>query len=389
VGTTAHPHPRRHRDEVTKMIPRKPVSRVIALEEAFLHPRVWDLYSESLRRKYQPVRARLNDVGTGRIRLMDAAGIDMQVLSHVQPGIQMLADAQAELAVAVCREVNDWLAEAIAAHPTRFAGFAMLPTLSPRDAADELERTVRDLGFVGALINGHTNGRYLDDPAFDVLLARAESLGVPIYIHPTDPPTPVSDVYYAPFESALVPTWGWPVETGTHVLRLICAGVFDRHPDLKIIVGHMGELLPYCFTRLNVGLTMAGWLLTPESGNQAIRNNVGHYLRRNVFITSSGVFDVPVFDCARAMLGLDNLMFSVDYPFQDNFAAMEFLRRCDLAPDDKERFAHRTAETLLRLDNRPPATRGAAINFGDAWYGLRARTQSKVGRALISALVKS
>jgi len=374
---------------VTKMIPRKPVSRVIALEEAFLHPRVWDLYSESLRRKYQPVRARLNDVGTGRIRLMDAAGIDMQVLSHVQPGIQMLADAQAELAVAVCREVNDWLAEAIAAHPTRFAGFAMLPTLSPRDAADELERTVRDLGFVGALINGHTNGRYLDDPAFDVLLARAESLGVPIYIHPTDPPTPVSDVYYAPFESALVPTWGWPVETGTHVLRLICAGVFDRHPDLKIIVGHMGELLPYCFTRLNVGLTMAGWLLTPESGNQAMRNNVGHYLRRNVFITSSGVFDVPVFDCARAMLGLDNLMFSVDYPFQDNFAAMEFLRRCDLAPDDKERFAHRTAETLLRLDNRPPATRGAAINFGDAWYGLRARTQSKVGRALISALVKS
>jgi len=371
------------------MIPRKPVSRVIALEEAFLHPRVWDLYPESLRRKYQPVRARLNDVGTGRIRLMDAAGIDMQVLSHVQPGIQMLADAQAELAVAVCREVNDWLAEAIAAHPTRFAGFAMLPTLSPRDAADELERTVRDLGFVGALINGHTNGRYLDDPAFDVLLARAESLGVPIYIHPTDPPTPVSDVYYAPFESALVPTWGWPVETGTHVLRLICAGVFDRHPDLKIIVGHMGELLPYCFTRLNVGLTMAGWLLTPESGNQAMRNNVGHYLRRNVFITSSGVFDVPVFDCARAMLGLDNLMFSVDYPFQDNFAAMEFLRRCDLAPDDKERFAHRTAETLLRLDNRPPATRGAAINFGDAWYGLRARTQSKVGRALISALVKS
>lgn len=374
---------------MTKMIPRKPVSRVIALEEAFLHPRVWDLYPESLRRKYQPVRARLNDVGTGRIRLMDAAGIDMQVLSHVQPGIQMLADAQAELAVAVCREVNDWLAEAIAAHPTRFAGFAMLPTLSPRDAADELERTVRDLGFVGALINGHTNGRYLDDPAFDVLLARAESLGVPIYIHPTDPPTPVSDVYYAPFESALVPTWGWPVETGTHVLRLICAGVFDRHPDLKIIVGHMGELLPYCFTRLNVGLTMAGWLLTPESGNQAMRNNVGHYLRRNVFITSSGVFDVPVFDCARAMLGLDNLMFSVDYPFQDNFAAMEFLRRCDLAPDDKERFAHRTAETLLRLDNRPPATRGAAINFGDAWYGLRARTQSKVGRALISALVKS
>ena len=265
------------------------VSRVVALEEAFLHPRVWDLYPESLQQKYQAVKARLSDVGTGRIRLMDAAGIDVQVLSHVQPGIQILADDQAELAGAVCREVNDWLAGVIAAHPARFAGFAMLPTQSPAHAAQELERTVRDLGFNGMLINGHTNGRYLDHPSYDVLLGRAEALGVPIYIHPTDPPRAVSDVYYAPYDSALVPTWGWPVETGTHVLRLICAGVFDRHPNLKIIVGHLGELLPYCFTRLNVGLTMAGWLLGGESTNHRLRNNVGYYLRRNVFITSSGV----------------------------------------------------------------------------------------------------
>ncbi len=333
------------------------VSRVVALEEAFLHPRVWDLFPEPLQRKYQPVRARLSDVGAERIRLMDAAGIDVQVLSHVQPGVQVLADEQAELAVAVSREVNDWLAAAVAAHPARFAGFAMLPTQSPADAADELERAVRDLGFKGALINGHTNGRYLDDPSFDVLLGRAESLGVPIYIHPTDPPPAVMDRYYAPFDPALVPTWGWPVETGTHLLRLICAGVFDRHPNLKVIVGHMGELLPFCFTRLNVGLTMAGWLLGAESDSKEVpqspmRNSVGYYLRENVFITSSGVFDVPVFDCARAMLGLDNLMFSVDYPFQDNFAAMEFLERCDLSPEDKERFAHRTAEKLLKLDDR-------------------------------------
>jgi predicted TIM-barrel fold metal-dependent hydrolase len=374
---------------LTKTPATKSVSRVVALEEAFLHPRVWDLYPESLRQKYRPVEARLGDVGTERIRLMDAAGIDMQILSHVQPGIQTLADGQAELAVAVCREVNDWLADAIAAHPARFAGFAMLPTQSPPDAADELDRAVGDLGFVGALINGHTNGRYLDEPAFDVLLAKAESLGVPIYIHPTDPPEPVSDAYYAPFESALVPTWGWPVETGTHLLRLICAGVFDRHPNLKIIVGHMGELLPFCFTRLNAGLTMAGWLLAPGSDSQVTRNSVGYYLRKNVFITSSGVFDVPVFDCARAMLGLDNLMFSVDYPFQDNFAAIEFLHRCDLSADDRERFAHRTAETLLKLDDRPRAARtDTRAGLGDAWYRLRARTQSRVGRALISALVK-
>lgn len=317
---------------------------------------------------------------------MDAAGIDLQVLSHVQPGAQMIPDEQTELAVSVCREVNDWLAAAIAAYPTRFRAFAMLPTQSPPQAADELQRTVRDLGFVGALINGHTNGRYLDDPAFDVLLAGAESLGVPIYIHPTDPPQTVADGYYAPFESALVPTWGWPVETGTHLLRLICAGVFDRHPNLKVIVGHMGELLPYCFSRLNVGLTMAGWLLPPDLEKGGMRYNLGHYLRRNVFVTSSGVFDIPVFDCARAMLGLDNLMFSVDYPFQDNFTAMDFLHRCDLTPTDQERFAHGTAEDLLGIGNRPGPARPIA-RLGDAWYRMRVRAQSKVGRALISTLV--
>lgn len=365
------------------MVTTAPVSRVVTLEEAFLHPRVWDLFPESLQQRYQPVRARLSDVGTERIRLMDAAGIDVQVLSHVQPGIQILADSDADLAVTVCREVNNWLADQIAAHPQRFAGFAMLPTQSPARAADELERTVTEHGFKGALINGHTNGRYLDHPAFDVLLTSAESLGVPIYIHPTDPPQAVSDVYFAPFEWAVIPTWGWPVETGSHLLRLICAGVFDRHPNLKIIVGHMGELLPYCYTRLNVGLTMAGWLLQGPP-DAPMHNTFGYYLRNNVYITSSGVFDVPVFNCAKAMLGIDNLMFSVDYPFQDNFAAMEFLDRCDLSAEDKARFAHGTAERVLALDDRPKT----AATAHDTWYKLRNRAQSKIGRALISALVR-
>jgi predicted TIM-barrel fold metal-dependent hydrolase len=376
------------------MVTTKSVSRVVALEEAFVHPRVWDLFPESLRAKYKILAARLTEVGAERVRLMDAAGIDVQVLSHVQPGIQILPDTDAELAVEVCREVNDWLAEAIAAHPARFAGFAMLPTQSPPAAAEELERTVRGLGFVGALINGHTNGRYLDDPSFDVLLRKAAALQVPIYIHPTDPPQAVSDAYYEPFASALVTTWGWPVETGTHLLRLICAGVFDRHPDLKIIIGHMGELLPYCYTRINQGLTMAGWLLAAQSKNRQVApattmcHTVDYYMKKNVYITSSGVFDLPVFDCARAMLGLDNLMFSVDYPFQDNFAAMEFLQRCDLSPEDKERFAHSTAESLLNLDNRPSAIPTAGASIGDAWHRLRTRTQSKMARALISALVR-
>lgn len=363
-------------------------SRVVALEEAFLHPRIWELFPEHLQRRYAPVRGRLSDVGTERIRSMDAAGIDVQVLSHVAPGVQILPDDQAAQAAEVCREVNDWLAGVVSRHSTRFAGFATLPTQSADAAAAELQRTVRDLGFKGALINGHTNGRYLDAAEYDVLLATAESLGVPIYIHPTDPPAQVAGLYYAPFETALTPTWGWPVETGTHLLRLICSGVFDRHPGLKVIVGHLGELLPYCATRLNLGLTMAGWLAGDDHA-VGMRRNLGYYLRQNVYITSSGVFDVPVFDCARAMLGLDNLMFSVDYPFQDNFAGSEFLARIGLSGGELERFAHGTADALLRLDghatNQGP---GARATRRDAWYRVRASAQSRIGRALISALVK-
>jgi len=332
------------------MVTNKSVSRVVSLEEAFLHPRVWDLFPKSLQHRYAALTARLTDISE-RLRLMDAAGIDMQVLSHIQPGTQILANTDAELATEICREVNDWLADVVAAHPTRLAGFATLPTQSPPDAAAELERTVRELGFKGALINGHTNGRYLDHPSFDVLLEKTASLQVPIYIHPTDPPHAVSQAYYEPF-SALVPTWGWPVETGTHLLRLICSGAFDRHPDLTIIVGHLGELLPYCYTRLNAGTTMSDGLLVPHTGMRN-DNGFGFYMKNNVYLTSSGVFDQPVFDCARAMLGIDHLMFSVDYPFQDNFAAMQFLDRCDLSAADKERFAHSTAERLLKLDSHP------------------------------------
>ena len=372
----------------------KSVSQVIALEEAFLHPRVWELYPAPLRERFKVVKKRLMDVGPDRIRLMDAAGIDLQVLSHVQPGIQILADSQAPLAVEVCRQVNDWLADVVARYPARFAGFAMLPTQSPADAAAELERSVSELGFKGALINGHTNGRYLDDPSCGVLLERAQALDVPIYIHPTDPPQAISDVYYEPFSGSLVPTWGWPVETGTHLLRLMCAGVFDRYPGLKIIVGHMGELIPYCYTRLNSGLTMGNWLLgaqqrktQPEGVPLVMKESVGFYLKRNVFITSSGVFDQPVFDCARAMLGLDHLLFSVDYPLQDNFAGMEFLEGCDLSVEDKERFAHGTAESLLKLNTLTAVTSASGPRIGDSAYAIGARLRSKLGRALISALV--
>jgi predicted TIM-barrel fold metal-dependent hydrolase len=372
-------------------LPHTTTTRVIALEESFLHPAVWELFSPALQKQYAPVKSRLSDIGPDRIRIMDAAGIDLEVLSHVQPGIQLVEDVS--VAIAVCAEVNNWLGDIVRTYPTRFAGFAMLPTQSPIDAADELERTVTEFGFNGALINGHTHGRHLDHPSFGPLLARAQALDVPIYIHPTDPPKEIVDAYYGDYAPTLVPGWGWPVETGTHVLRMIAGGIFDRYPRLKIIIGHMGELLPYCLTRLNVSLTMGDWLLGNEPGGgeasqQSMRKNVNYYMRHNVFVTSSGVFDQPVFECALAVLGIDNLMFSVDAPMRDSFEATAFLANCTLSPADREKFSHGTAERLLRLSPESDFQESTARRASDSWSSFRARAKSRVGRALISTLMK-
>ena len=359
--------------------------RTIALEEAFMHPKLFELYPAKMQKEYALLQNRLMDVGLERIRRMDAAGIDLEVLSHVQPGVQLIE--KPDRAIDLCKEINDWLAEAIKPYPTRFAGFAMLPTQSPTAAADELERTVTQLSFKGALINGHTNGRYLDHESFSVLFERAQALDVPIYIHPTDPPQAVTDVYYPGYPN-LVTGWGWSVETGTHLLRMMAGGVFDRHPRLRIIVGHMGELIPFCLTRLNVAMTMGSWLLA----NQGMEKNVSYYMRANVYITTSGVFDQPVFDLAHSMLGIDNILFSVDGPFRDSFEAVDFLKKTQLSKQDKEKLAHGNAERLLKI---PPAT-GPVIDMAptpgerlrSSLYSLRARTQSKIGRVLVSLMVK-
>jgi predicted TIM-barrel fold metal-dependent hydrolase len=370
--------------------------RTIALEEAFLHPRLWEVFPPSLQKRYALIKDRLTDVGPERIRRMDAAGIDLQVLSHVGPGVQIINEPGQ--AIKLSREVNNWLGEVVKAYPTRFAGFAMLPTQSPQDAADELERTVTQLGLKGALINGHTNGRYLDDESFSVLFERAQALDVPIYIHPTDPPQAITDVYYRNYP-AMVIGWGWLVETGTHLLRLICSGVFDRYPRLKIIVGHMGELIPYCLTRLNVSLTMGNWLLASQEAagtssalRRGVEKNILYYMRENVFITTSGVFDHPVFNCAHAVLGIDNILFSVDEPFQDSFEAMDFMNTTQLSKEDREKLAHGNAERLLKI---APATAprvdlalSPAGRLRSSLFAFRAKTKSKMGRALVNLMVK-
>jgi predicted TIM-barrel fold metal-dependent hydrolase len=255
--------------------------RIISLEEHFLHPKLRELYPASWVRLLDMVKGRLTDVGPERVRRMDAAGIDLQVLSHVQPGVQTL---ERGVAIRMSIEVNDWLGGVIQEYPTRFAGSAMLPTQSPIDAADELERTVAQFGFKGALINGHTDGRYMDDDSFSPIFERAQALDVPIYIHPTDPPQAILDTYYKDLP-AMMQSWGWQVETGTHLLRLISSGVFDRFPDLKIIVGHMGELIPFGLKRINAALTTGNWLLASQSkgtdstGGACMQKSIFYYMR--------------------------------------------------------------------------------------------------------------
>jgi uncharacterized protein len=233
--------------------------RTIALEEHCLTPELRDVLGPQIHPYYPvhrwppPLEARLMDLGEGRIAEMDAQGIDVQVLSQVQPGLE---HTEADKAVPVARAFNDRVADAVAAHPDRFAAFAALPTADPRAAAAELGRAIQELGFKGALINGRTLERFLDEEFFWPIFEAAEALKTPIYLHPMPPPKAVYDAYYAGFGDDVSfmlssPAWGWHIETGLHALRLILAGVFDRFPGLQLIIGHMGEAIPFMLARID------------------------------------------------------------------------------------------------------------------------------------------
>ena len=292
---------------------------------------------------YEKLIEQLCDLDEGRIAAMDAAGIDVQVLSLTFPGVEQLEAAEA---VAFARETNDLLAEAVRRHPSRFAGFAALPTASPEAAADELERTIGEYGFKGALINGHTRGRYLDDSFFWPILERAEALGVPIYLHPTPPPRAVIEASYvgnyAPGVTAGLASaaWGWHVETATHVLRLILSGAFDKYQGLQLVVGHMGEALPFMLPRLEIAL--------PGEATK-LERPVGSYLRENLNYTFGGFNWVQAFLDLVLQVGVERVMFSADHPYASMAQARAFLDKLPASPADKERIAHSNAERLLRL----------------------------------------
>ncbi len=321
--------------------------RVITLEEHF-----WtDELTEANRAapsgalsvpRLGPLADDLRDLGARRLADMDAAGIDVQVLSVAPPAAQEL---DPEAAVRLSRDANERLAAAVGEHPDRFAGFATLPTPDPDAAAAELDRTVTAYGFKGAMIHGHTGGRFLDDEKFWPIFERAQGLSVPVYLHPTYPTAQVLDAYYQGLDAQVSATlatsgWGWHAETGLHVLRMILGGVFDRFPGLQMIIGHMGENLPFSLAR-------ADERLTPVA--TGLKRRVGDYFRDHFYVTTSGYFTDPPLLCTLMVLGADRILFSVDYPFASNGRGRAFLDGAPISEADREKIAHGNAERLLGL----------------------------------------
>jgi predicted TIM-barrel fold metal-dependent hydrolase len=323
--------------------------RTITLEEHFVSPGFLagpgkDFAAHLRSRGPRGIRMdeQLQDIGDKRIAEMDAAGIDMQVLSLNSPGVEQ-AEAAEQLSIAV--ESNDFLAEAVKKHPSRFAAFAILPTALPDKAAEELERRVRQQGFKGALINGHTRGRYLDDKFFWPILERAEALNVPIYLHPTVPPKAVVEASFGGFSPSVTAmltggAWGWHIETATHLIRMILGGVFDRYPKLQVAVGHLGEGIPFMLPRLNRNL--------PKEVTN-LHRPIAAYLRENVHYTFGGFNFPATFLNLLLEVGVGRIMFSVDYPYGSMAEARAFLQHLPVSEADRERIAHGNAEKLLGL----------------------------------------
>jgi predicted TIM-barrel fold metal-dependent hydrolase len=320
--------------------------KIIALEEHFqlaeVREAVARLLPNSHQSFYTPPTALLEDLGAGRLQAMDAMGVDVQVLSHTASGIPQIPASEA---VALSRTINDQLAEVVRAHPDRFAGFATLPTPDPEAAARELERSIKRLGFKGAMIHGRTNDRFLDDPTFRPILEAAATLDVPIYLHPAPPPRDVWNAYYAGFDPAVSESfatfgWGWHLDTGIHALRMVLGGVFDRYPGLQIILGHWGEMIPFSLARFAEAMSYT---------TKHLQRPVADYFTQQMHITPSGMFTLPPFMLTLQLWGADRILYSVDYPFRADDQARAFLEDAPISPADKAKIAHGNAERLLKL----------------------------------------
>lgn len=315
----------------------------IALEEHFMHPDFVDYWATTAPNispaLFGKARGALEDFGARRLEAMDAIGVEKAVLSLAGPGVQV--EKRTDTAVRLARVANDHLAAEMARRPDRYGGFAHLAMQDPAAAADELERCVRDLGMQGAMINGQTGGTYLDDDRNAVFWERVDDLGVPVYIHPNNPPERVA--MYHDHPELWGPVWSWTVETATHALRLVFAGTFDRFPKAKLILGHMGETLPFLLWRLD-----SRWEIS-NRGAMALEHPPSAYFRRNVWVTTSGVCADEPLRCALDVLGPDRVMFSVDYPFEKPAEAGEWIEAAAITDAERRAVCRDNAAALLRL----------------------------------------
>jgi predicted TIM-barrel fold metal-dependent hydrolase len=314
--------------------------RVIALEEHYLDPAVAAHFAGLDAKLGPPIVRKLENVAEDRLLDMDQAGIDVQILSHAAPAVQRV---DAGTAVTLAREANDRLHSMVELAPQRFGAFAMLPTPDPSAAAAELERCVDRLGFKGAMIHGLTHGAFFDERRFWPIFERAQALRVPLYIHPANPHPSVIEAYFkdyaTAFPSLLNAGCGFTIETAVAGIRLILSGVLDAYPELDVVLGHLGEGIPFLLWRIDHALTR------PGNAPVAFRDTFRHRFH----VTTSGFFSDPALQCCIQELGADRILFSVDYPFAENALGTAWMERVSLSGHDKAKILHGNATRLLRL----------------------------------------
>jgi predicted TIM-barrel fold metal-dependent hydrolase len=313
--------------------------KIIAVEEHFMHPTLSNHLGHAAQQPDQ-IKKRLFDFSDIRIREMDSAGIDVQILSHQSPGSQRLKN---EVAIDACKNVNNALTQVISNHSDRFLGFAMLPTNLPIDAASELRRSVEELGFKGAMIHGLSAGKMVDEKFFWPIFAEAERLDVPIYLHPALPDKEVTERYYAPYDAShpmlTRAAWGFGVEAGTQAIRMILSGIFDKHPNLKIILGHLGEAIPFWLPRIQESL----------SRTEGQPTNFEDIFKSNFWITTSGFFSDHALELCVNTLKVDHILFAIDWPYANNETGVNWLQNSKIKPSIKSDIFSKNAQDLFRL----------------------------------------
>lgn len=319
------------------------MTQKIALEEHFMAPGFEEYFGKTAINispaLFGKAADALTDFGERRLAAMDAAEVRVAVLSLAGPGVQ--AERDTGIALRKAMECNDFLGQKIADGRGRYGGFAHLAVQNPAAAADELERCVRELGMQGAMINGATNGSYLDDDRYSPLWERAADLGAPIYIHPNNPP----DVPYMYHNHPELygPVWSWTVETGNHALRLLFGGVFDRFPAARLILGHMGETLPYQLWRFD-----SRWEIS-NRGDMRLAQKPSDYFKRNIWVTTAGVCSNAPLRCAIDAIGAERVLFSMDYPFENPAHAAEWIENAPVSEAERHAVCHDNAAGLLGL----------------------------------------